>query len=85
MVTIASRGLAGSVVAELERALDDHELIKIKIVADDREQRKKLIDEVIKETNACRIQNTGNVLLVYRPAKEPDPVLSNLQRYDHIL
>ena len=39
VVTVAGKGLAPSVLEELDRALNDHELIKVKVAVGDREQR----------------------------------------------
>lgn len=85
VVTLASRGLAPAVLMELERALNDHELVKIKINADDREEREKMIAEVIEATGAVNIQRIGNILLAYRPAADADPALSNLHRFSHVI
>lgn len=81
VVTVASRGLAEPVLAELERALKDHELIKIKIIAEDRAEKAELIKEIIEKTGAVQIQKTGNVLLIFKPAGNPNEALSNLKRY----
>ena len=47
-VVIVSNGLSDNVDKEIERALGDHELIKIRINADDREEKKQLIDDLNK-------------------------------------
>ena len=46
VVTIAGKGLSSTVLEELERALNDHELIKVKVAVGDREQRELVIAEV---------------------------------------
>ena len=43
VVTIASKGLSPTVLEELERALNDHELIKVKVAVGDRDQREAVI------------------------------------------
>jgi len=65
-VTIADKGITENIITELETTLDHHELVKVKIRAD-REQRTKLIDEVIKTTQASEIQRIGQTLTIYRP------------------
>ena len=42
IVTIAQKGLSENIRMEIERALTDHELIKIKLVAADRDSKKAL-------------------------------------------
>ena len=70
IVTVAGNGLSEGVLTELERALEDHELIKVKLAIGDRETRKALADQLIKGTNAELIQAIGKVILIYRKAKE---------------
>ena len=80
VVTIAGNGLSDSVVAELVRALNDHELIKIKIYADDRSERSSVLESIVEKTACDVIQTIGGMALIYKAAKEPNPVLSNLKR-----
>lgn len=78
-VTIAGNGLSESVRAELNRALDDHELIKVKIVGD-REERKEIVEALAQLETTEVVQVVGGVALIYRPAREPNPALSNIAR-----
>ena len=80
IVTIAGNGLSHSVLEELNRALEDHELIKVKFSVGDRDLKKELIEQVVKSTRSTLVQGIGNVALLLRPAKEPDPKKSNLLR-----
>ena len=80
VVTIAGNGLTYSVKAELERALNDHELIKIKLAVGSREARSAVAQDVCSATRAQLVQSIGNVLLIVRRSAKPDPRLSNLIR-----
>lgn len=80
IVMIAQNGLSENVGVELNRALEDHELIKIKIAAGEREDKKALTLEICKEFKAECVQSIGNIVLLYRQAKRQDPKLSNLKR-----
>lgn len=80
VVTVASNGLSEAVVAELDRALTQHELIKVKLAVGDREAKTAVSAELCKRTGAEVIQRIGNILLVLRRAEKPDPKLSNLVR-----
>jgi RNA-binding protein len=80
VVTIAGKGLSEGVMLELERALSDHELIKIKLVVGDRPTRNSLIEEICERCNAQLIQSLGHTALLLRRSAEPDPKLSNLIR-----
>ena len=81
IVTVAENGLSEGVLSELERALRDHELIKIKINVEDREDKKLIIDEVCRQTNSILIQVIGKTALIFRPADKPNPKLSNILRH----
>lgn len=70
------------VCKEIDRALNDHELIKIRVLAADREEKKALIEAVCERLGAEQIQVAGHVALIFRPAQRPNPVLSNLQRHN---
>ena len=80
VVTVAGNGLSETVNAEIERALTDHELIKVKLVADDRDSKKALTEAICAEHKAELVQSVGHVLLLFRKSKTPDPRLSNLLR-----
>jgi RNA-binding protein len=80
VVTIAGNGLSEGVIAELNRALDDHELIKVKLAITEREERKEMVQELIQLPNVELIQEIGKVVLLYRPNKKPNPKLSNILR-----
>jgi len=77
IVTIAGNGLSESVLAELNRALDDHELIKVKLALTEREERKAVVAEIQALRNVELIQEIGKVVLLYRANKNANPKLSN--------
>lgn len=78
VVTVAGKGLTEGVIGEIERALTDHELIKIKLAADSREAREELARQICARTSAAVVQTIGHVALLLRRSKKPDPRLSNL-------
>lgn len=78
IVTVADKGLSENVLLEIDRALEDHELIKIKYTVGDRDLKKELIKQTEKASRSVLIQSIGNIGLFFRPAKEPDPKKSNL-------
>ncbi len=79
VVTIASKGLTPAVIDEINRALNDHELIKIKVVAE-KDSRKALIQDLCEQCAAELIQEIGKVALILRFAKRRNDKLSNLTR-----
>lgn len=79
VVTVASNGLSESVQDELNRALNDHELIKVKLAITDRDVRKAVIKEICQAARAELVQEIGKIALVFREAKRPNPKLSNIR------
>jgi RNA-binding protein len=69
VVMIGNKGLTENVLAEIDIALNHHELIKIKIAAD-RDSREILIQEIIQKTGAELIQSIGQTASIYR--KKPE-------------
>ena len=84
VVMIADKGLSEGVMAELERALEDHELIKLKINVAERDDKQLIIAEVVEKTGAELVQTIGKVAVLYRPARKQNPKLSNLVRFQNL-
>ena len=80
VVTIAAKGLTEPVCAEIERALADHELIKIKLAVGERADKKAVTDTICTTSGAAVVQAIGHIVLLFRKAKKPNPKLSNLLR-----
>ena len=80
VVTVAGTGLSDAVVAEIDRALSQHELIKIKLAVGDKDAKKAVTEELCERSGAEIIQSIGNVVLILRRTAEPDPRFSNLIR-----
>ena len=80
VVTVAGNGLSDAVNREIERALNDHELIKVKLVIGDRDSRNALTDQLCQTTGATLVQQVGNMVLLLRRVDRPNPKLSNLIR-----
>lgn len=66
VVIIGKEGLAENVIKELDRCLLKHELIKIKILEGDREQRTILLEQICLSLNAVPIKQIGKILIIYR-------------------
>ncbi|WP_074013203.1 ribosome assembly RNA-binding protein YhbY [Candidatus Sodalis sp. SoCistrobi] len=70
VVMLGNNGLTEGVLAEIEQALEHHELIKVKIAAEERETKTLIADAIIRESGASKVQVICNILVLYRPAKE---------------
>jgi len=66
VVQVGQAGLSDTVAAELERALDAHELIKVRIGAD-RDGRAELAAAICARTGAAEVQSVGKILVLFRP------------------
>ena len=67
VVMIGDAGLSARVLGEINKSLDSHELIKIRLLADARAARARLLDEICATLNAAPVQLIGKILVVYRP------------------
>lgn len=74
VVTVADKGLSDSVMAEIERALHDHELIKIKLRGD-RDARQSWAQSIASQCQAELVQSIGQTASFYR--RNPDKAAIN--------
>jgi RNA-binding protein len=70
VVMIGDKGLSDSVVAEVGRALDAHELIKVKAATDDREARAAWMAQLCERLGAHPVQAIGKILVIWRENPE---------------
>ena len=70
LLQIGGKGVSPAFLAELEEVLERHELVKVKVAAEDRESRDSLIDELVQASGGALVQRIGHVAVLYRPAKE---------------
>jgi putative YhbY family RNA-binding protein len=75
VVMVGAEGLTAGVLAEIDRALTAHELIKIRVMSGAGEARERVLGEVCAATDASPVQHIGKVLVVYRerPPEPPPP------------
>ncbi|HYN77826.1 MAG TPA: ribosome assembly RNA-binding protein YhbY [Lamprocystis sp. (in: g-proteobacteria)] len=70
VVMIGQAGLTDGVLAELELALDHHELVKVKVNAGDRGERDAMIAPMVERTGATLVNRIGNVAVLFRANPE---------------
>ena len=70
VVMLGGNGLTEGVLAEIDNALNHHELIKVKIAGADRETKQLIIDAIMRETQSSNVQTIGHILVLYRPSEE---------------
>jgi RNA-binding protein len=66
-VQTGTAGVTDAVVAEVDRALTAHELLKVRIGTADREERVAIGDELCARTGAAAVHRVGKVLILWRP------------------
>ncbi|MDA8095450.1 MAG: ribosome assembly RNA-binding protein YhbY [Betaproteobacteria bacterium] len=71
LVLVGEAGLTDAVLHEADRALESHELIKIRIAAATHEMRTRWLEAACERLSAAPVQHIGRTLVIYRPAKEP--------------
>ncbi|MEM7220878.1 MAG: YhbY family RNA-binding protein [Pseudomonadota bacterium] len=81
VVIVGDAGLSPGVVAETERAIRDHELIKAKVNLEDRGNRKALGDDLAARTGAEVVQRIGKMLVLFKANPEANPRLSNVLKF----
>ena len=69
-VRVGHSALTDAVVAEIDRTLTAHKLIKVRIDAPDRETRAKLAAQICSRVDAAEVQRVGKVLVLWRPAND---------------
>ena len=74
LVTLGQAGLTDAVAAEMERALADHELVKVRARLGDRQERDRALAALGARTASALVQRVGNVGLYFRP----NPKLSRI-------
>ena len=66
VVSISQKGLTPTVLAEIDRCLKAHELIKVRLYGIERETRPALFDEICNSLNCAQVQRIGNLLVLWR-------------------
>ncbi|MBI3044458.1 MAG: ribosome assembly RNA-binding protein YhbY [Betaproteobacteria bacterium] len=67
---IGGAGLTPAVLKEIDLALKSHELIKVRVLGDDRQRRETLAAEICAALDANPVQHIGKVLVLFRPRPE---------------
>ena len=75
VVLIGAGGLTPAVLAEVERALKAHDLVKIRVIGEARGDRERMLEAICAATEASPVQHIGKILVVYRegPKEEESP------------
>ena len=75
VVLMGNAGLTDGVLAALDEALLIHELVKVKVAAEDRQERDRIIQTILERSNAELVQRVGHIATLFRRNPE-NPVIT---------
>ena len=70
VVTVGQKGFSENLHREIDDALRHHELMKLRIPALDRQERRELGHQICAQHDATLIEGIGNVIVLYRQNPE---------------
>ena len=70
MLQVGGKGVTDALIAEVDQALEHHELIKVKVAAEDRDARDAMIEHIAGRVGAALVQRIGHTAVLYRPSKD---------------
>ncbi len=80
VVLIGDNGLTEAVLLEIDRSLEAHELIKIRVAGAQREDRGEVLSRICERLDAAPVQHIGRILVVFRPRPEQQPAVRRRPR-----
>ena len=75
VVFVGGAGLSAQVIAEIDRSLKSHELIKVRVNAE-RDVRESMLGEICSKTGARAVQHIGKILVLFRENPETSQTYS---------
>jgi len=72
VVSIGTHGLTASVLHEIDVNLTAHELIKVRVFNDEREERERVLARICADLDAAPVQHLGKILTLWRPTPAPE-------------
>ena len=70
VVHVGAKGITEEVIAEIDRALRAHELIKVRAASLDRDAREEAFGRIAEKTGAQAVQHIGKVFVLFRKKKD---------------
>jgi RNA-binding protein len=71
VVLLGNAGVTAPVIQEIERALERHELLKIRLPGVARAERTQMLNTICETIGADAVQEIGRVAVIYRRAEKP--------------
>lgn len=70
LLQVGGKGVTDALLAEIDGALEHHELIKVKVGGEDRDARDAMIEQIANRTGAALVQRIGHTAILYRPSQD---------------
>lgn len=70
LLQVGGKGVTDALLAEIDGALEHHELIKVKVGGEDRDARDAMIEQIATRTRAALVQRIGHTAILYRPSQD---------------
>jgi len=70
VVTVGHHGLTPAVLHEIDLALLAHDLVKVRVLGDDRDAREAMLAKACEALDCAPVQQVGKVLVLWRPNPE---------------
>ncbi|WP_340680881.1 ribosome assembly RNA-binding protein YhbY [Paraglaciecola sp.] len=70
VVQLGQNGLTEGVLAEIDNALNHHELIKVRVTSENRDDKALIVEAIVRETKAIKLQLVGHVLTLFKQSEE---------------
>jgi len=71
VVDVGAGGLTNSTLIAIDRALNDNELVKVRLPFGNKARRSRLIEDLVPKAHALLVLHGGSMALLYRPANHP--------------
>lgn len=71
LVQVGKQGYTPELRTEISRNLADHELIKVRLMADDKAEFQALAEQIAADTASSLVATIGRIALLYRRGEEP--------------
>ena len=72
VVQMGKNGLTDTVVESIDKALSDHELIKVRIAVSPDGGKREVADEIAERTHSTWVGLVGFVAILYRQQEDPE-------------
>ncbi|CAD6511814.1 hypothetical protein LMG28727_00503 [Paraburkholderia kirstenboschensis] len=79
VVLVGAEGLTDAVLAEIKVHLAAHQLIKIRVFGDEREERIAIYEQICDTLNAAPIQHIGKLLVIWKPEAAAQPAVKGMR------